>query len=160
MRVLAVVGLFFGLTQVVPAVSSAQPLSTRQLIEAGSEYDGKTVVFQGEVVGEIMKRRGGCWVNVNDGQDSIGVWMPWDMSEAIKFTGSYRFKGDIVRVKGVFHYSCPDHGGDLDLHADSLQVMQPGWQHKQNIIPAKRDLLILLTVLLCLTLILKILIVK
>ncbi|MDI6873215.1 MAG: hypothetical protein QME84_02860 [Actinomycetota bacterium] len=34
--------------------------------------------------------------------------------------------GDTVEVRGVFHADCAEHGGDFDIHASSLTVLQPG----------------------------------
>jgi hypothetical protein len=138
----------------------AQPISSTELITNPKEYDGKEIVYEGEVIGEVMPRRQGVWVNVNDGDNSLGVWMSPQQARVIDYKGSYKTKGDILRIKGIFHYACPEHGGDLDIHANSVQNIKSGWQIQERMIPAKRSLLIILIVILCLILILRILINK
>jgi hypothetical protein len=44
----------------------------------------------------------------------------------ISLVGGYGKKGDNVRVEGVFHRACPEHGGDLDIHAGSVTVLSTG----------------------------------
>jgi hypothetical protein len=73
-----------------------------------------------------MKRGEYTWINVHDGANAIGVWLP--TSEAIKITyaGSYKCQGDIVRITGEFHSACSRHGGDLDIHASKLEIVEIG----------------------------------
>ena len=138
----------------------AQVVSSSELIENAGEYDGKEVVYEGEVIGEVMQRRDGVWVNINDGENSIGVWMSWELAAVIKHKGSYKAKGDIIQVRGIFNRACAQHGGDLDIHASSLCKIKSGWFKQEKIIPAKRNFLILLVVVLCLILILRISIIR
>ncbi len=137
-----------------------EAISSTELIENAQIYDGKEVVYEGEVIGEIMHRRDGVWVNINDGDNSIGVWMSEELAAAIKHRGSYKARGDILEVKGIFNRACVQHGGDLDIHATALRKTKSGWLKQERIIPAKRDLLIILIVILCLILILRISIVR
>ncbi|MFH1678523.1 MAG: DNA-binding protein [Candidatus Omnitrophota bacterium] len=142
------------------SVCYAQTVSSVELIQAGQDYDGKEIIYEGEVIGEVMNRKGGTWVNINDGDNSIGVWMPTELAAVIEYKGGYKFQGDIIRVNGVFNYACRKHGGDLDIHAVSLLKIKPGWQKQEYVIPGKRNLLFILSVILCIILILKILIVR
>ncbi|MGD9014947.1 MAG: DNA-binding protein, partial [Candidatus Omnitrophota bacterium] len=48
----------------------AEPVSSTELIENAKSYDGQQVVYEGEVIGEVMHRRDGVWVNINDGDNS------------------------------------------------------------------------------------------
>jgi hypothetical protein len=134
----------------------AQPVSSTELIQNAQEYDAREVVYEGEVIGEVMLRKQGAWVNINDGENSIGVWMPLELAKTIKYQGGYKAKGDIVQVRGIFNRACVQHGGDLDIHALSLLKIKSGWLKPEKIIPAKRNLLAVLIVILCLILILKI----
>ena len=138
----------------------AEPISSTELIQDSQQYDGKEVIFKGEVIGEVMPRGDGVWVNINDGENSIGIWMPHELAAAIEYRGGYNVKGDILEIKGIFNRACVQHGGDLDIHAISLEKIKSGWQKQDKIILAKRNLLIILTVILCLILILKISIIK
>ena len=59
---------------------SAQPtdsyVTLSELIENAEEYDGKTILFKGEAIGDPLKRGDHTWVNVSDGNNSaVGVYM-------------------------------------------------------------------------------------
>jgi hypothetical protein len=135
-------------------------VSSSELIENPQDYDGKQIIYEGEVIGEIMHRRGGIWVNIKDGNNSIGVWMSSELAVVINHKGGYKTKGDTLEVKGMFNQACPQHGGDLDIHATSVRKIRDGWHRQEEIIPAKRNLTIILSVVLCLILILRILIIR
>ncbi len=137
-----------------------ETVSSTELIENGQRYDEKEVVYEGEVIGEIMQRRDGVWVNINDGENSIGVWMPSELAAVIKYKGSYKAMGDILEVTGIFHQTCVQHGGDLDIHATSLRKIKSGWLKQERMVPTKRNLLIILLGVLCLILILRISIIR
>jgi len=91
------------------------------------------VIYSGEVIGDIMKRGEYAWINVSDENNAIGIWVPYVETEKIKYTGKYRYKGDIVRISGVFNRACPEHGGDLDIHAKSIEIIEKGYEIKRNI---------------------------
>lgn len=104
----------------------ADGISSQVLIENGKSYDQKQVVYEGEVIGDIMRRGDFAWINVNDGSNAMGVFINYSDIDKITNTGTYKSTGDIIRVKGIFHRACPEHGGDMDIHASSLEVIKPG----------------------------------
>jgi hypothetical protein len=104
----------------------AQSSSGSDLINNSKLYDGKAVVYRGEVIGDIMIRGSHAWVHVYDGGMVIGVWAEGSFVRDIRYTGDYRAQGDIVEVSGVFHRSCLEHGGDLDIHAREVKMISPG----------------------------------
>ncbi|MCX8007993.1 MAG: hypothetical protein N3B11_07805 [Coriobacteriia bacterium] len=124
----------------VPA--NPNELSSGDLVERMREYDGMTVVFTGEAIGEAMVRGDGAWIHLNDdayyeknieegaplgGQNSgMPVWVSATLAKKIRVFGDYKHEGDVVRVKGVFHDACAEHGGDTDIHAESLEVVRSG----------------------------------
>jgi hypothetical protein len=118
-------------------VASAQPALSRDLIDRAAQYDNKSVVLEGEVIGDIMKRGDYVWVNVVNGANAIGIWMKSELASQIQHSGSYKSKGDGVEVAGIFHRACPDHGGDLDIHAHSLRRTAAGRNIQEKINPAK-----------------------
>ena len=67
-----------------------------------------------------------AWVNINDGESALGVWMSAALAKEIKFTGNYKSRGDRLEIAGVFHRACLEHGGDLDIHAQSLRKIGNG----------------------------------
>lgn len=112
----------FSLTQLQPVLA----VSFSDLIEQAEKYDGKMITYEGEVVGDVMRRKNYAWVNVHDGKGAIGLWMKFSEARKIKFKGNYKYKGDRIRVRGIFNRACPQHGGDLDIHVEELEVLAPG----------------------------------
>ena len=133
----------------------AQSISSTELINNAKEYDGKTVVYEGEVIGDIMVRGEFAWINVNDGQNAIGIWLDKNLPADILYTGSYKFKGDWVEVTGVFQRACLEHGGDLDIHAQTIRKIRQGRQILERLNTSKRNLGLVLLGVLCLVWILR-----
>jgi hypothetical protein len=126
----------------------AQSLTSSELINNAKGYDGRIVVYKGEVIGDLMKRGDFAWANVNDGINAIGIWLPVSLSQEIIYTGSYKAKGDIIEVSGVFNRACSEHGGDLDIHAQTLRKIDSGRLIREKFNTAKgNQALILLGVL-------------
>lgn len=115
-------------------ISHADSISSTELINNAKRYDGKTINYEGEVIGDIMKRGKCAWININDGQNAIGIWVNNILIGDIIYKGSYNSMGDRVEVIGIFHRACPEHGGDLDMHAQSIRKITAGGQ-----IPEKLD---------------------
>lgn len=122
----------------------AKPISSTELIEKAKEYDGQIVSFQGEAVGEVMRRGAFAWVNVNDGANALGIWLPYQLASAITFTGGYKASGDIIEIRGTFHRACIEHGGDLDIHSGELAIIKKGAPRFEIFNTRKRILVIIL----------------
>jgi hypothetical protein len=127
--------LLMALTSSAQANTANGPLtlSSNDLINQSFFYDNKTVVYRGEVVGPVMVRGEHAWLNIYDGSYAIGVWCPAEYAKGVRFYGDYNSKGDFVEVTGVFHRTCREHGGDLDIHCDSLRVITPGHAVKHTV---------------------------
>jgi hypothetical protein len=128
----------------LPATIFAQGQSSTDLIKHSREYDAKSVTYAGEVIGEIMRRGEFAWVNINDGENSLGVWINAALIQDINFKGSYKTRGDSVEVAGIFHRACPEHGGELDIHAQSLRKAGSGRVIKEKLHSDKLTLSIIL----------------
>ncbi len=124
-RKTSIIIMVFGL--IVP-IAYAQPISSSDLINNAKQYDGKIVDYRGEVIGDIMIRGQYTWVNINDGQNAIGIWTTKALIKDIIHKGSYGFKGDVVEITGKFNRSCSEHGGDLDIHAQTMRKATSGKQ--------------------------------
>lgn len=133
----------------------AQAVSSNELIDNAKIYDGKEIVYQGEVIGEVMPRGSFAWVNVNDGSNAIGLWISKALAAQIKHGGSYTVRGDKIRVKGIFYRSCLEHGGDLDIHVLELSLVSLGKITGEEINLKKVDLAIILALACILVFILK-----
>jgi len=134
----------------------AQPLSSTELVDNAKQYDNAAVVYEGEVVGEVMARGRYAWINLNDGHNAIGIWVEKDLlQDIIQYTGNYKTKGDWLEVSGVFHRACVEHGGDLDIHAQALRKTHLGRYKQEKLNINKRNMSVVLLGVLCLTLILQ-----
>lgn len=129
-------------------------VSSKELIDGAKKFDGSIVLFEGEVIGDIMKRGTFTWVNIHDGINALGCWIPHDMASTITHTGNYKTKGDWVAVRGEFHRACLMHGGDLDIHVQELKLVRSGAIVIERLNTAKRNTVFILAGLLCLVLIL------
>lgn len=139
----------------VKFICYAQSISSTELINNAKSYNGKIVVFAGEVIGDVMQRGEFAWINIKDGKDVIGVWVDKDLTKDILYTGSYKTKGDLVEVVGIFSRACLEHGGDLDIHAHTLRKINSGRVIIERLSSDKRNLSLILLGVLCLVLILR-----
>jgi hypothetical protein len=109
------------------------------LVEDANEWDGRNVRFTGEAIGESMRRGTMAWIHLNDDpygleetaelsgfNSGIGVWIEAGLASRITVFGGYGSHGDVVEITGIFKAACPEHGGDLDIHADSLRIVRAG----------------------------------
>lgn len=131
-------------------VTDAASLKINDLIEKAMAIDGQTVTVTAEAIGEKMDRKNGTWVNVSDGSNAIGIWMPTKESSRITTFGNYKAKGDLLEITGVFNRSCKEHGGESDIHFVSMTVLKTGEtvQNKINLTKLVVTLLLLGTTLL------------
>ncbi|MDO8963593.1 MAG: hypothetical protein Q7W30_03775 [Coriobacteriia bacterium] len=112
------------------------------LVEAPKKYDKTRVTFTGEAIGEVMIRGDYAWIHLNDdaymvknveegaalgGYNSgMAIWIPARLTKAIDTYGDYKHEGSIVTVSGTFNAACKEHGGDMDIHADTLALAVEG----------------------------------
>ena len=138
------IGLLF-MIFLLPACAFAQTVTSTDLIDRAKELDGQTVTFTGEVIGDIMRRGDYAWLNVSDGSNAIGVWVPTAMIGDIQAAGRYAEHGDEVRLTGVFNRACREHGGDLDIHATQVELLEAGYATEHAIEPGRVVLAVVLT---------------
>lgn len=100
--------------------------SSNELIEKARELDGRKLSYKGEIVTAILYKGEYSWVNLNDGVNAIGVWCKTPSLNDVKFSGDYKHTGDILQATGVFHRSCKEHSGELDIHADTIKIVRHG----------------------------------
>jgi len=116
-----------------PSASPAESMSSNELIENAKALDGKTVVYKGELVTAVLRRGAHSWINMNDGNNAIGVWCASAALKDVKFMGDYKNRGDILEVEGRFNRACQVHKGELDIHAYSLKILKQGHQFKERL---------------------------
>ena len=110
----------------LPEVYAAEPVTINDLIENAQTWDGKEVTITGEAIGEALERGEYTWVNISDGTNAIGLWLPAQDAANISCYGSYNKIGDTVQVTGFFYRACSEHGGDIDIHGSTLEILSKG----------------------------------
>lgn len=124
------------------AFAGERTVSSVALIERADYYNGKEVVYEGEVIGEILDRGDHAWITVNDdhyglrhsrkyqelkgGNTGLGIYCRRDQLDGVRYLGSYGALGDYLRIRGVFYKSSPEHGGDLCIVADTVDIVRRG----------------------------------
>lgn len=112
------------------------------LVENARSWDGREVSFRGEAIGERMVRGLHAWIHLNDdvymwknieeGAELGGynsgqaIWASAESAARIVYFGDYAHEGDVVEATGRFNAACPEHGGDMDIHATRLAIVQVG----------------------------------
>ena len=123
------------------------------LLKNPSLFDKKVVEIEAEVVGEPLKEEDGVWINVKDRDKDIvlGVFIKDTLwQRRITHYGSYKERGDILKIKGVFHLFCPQHK-TTDIHAYKIEIKEEGFLREEKISSFKIKLSFILGII-CLTL--------
>ena len=117
-------------------------VNSASLVENANLWNGRIIAFTGEAIGEAMVRGKMAWVHLNDdaymwknieegaqlgGYNSgHAVWIPADLAIKIRSFGDFKHEGDVVKIVGIFNAACPEHGGDMDIHASTLDIVRVG----------------------------------
>lgn len=143
LAILALIPVLSG-CQAVQATAPLSPnaISSADLVEQPKVNDGDVIEFTGEAIGEAMVRGTDAWLHINDdayylknaeegsglhGYNSgMPVFLPAELARQVEMFGDYKHEGDVVTVSGTFNATCAQHGGDTDIHADSLERVIPG----------------------------------
>lgn len=115
------------------SAAAADTVKINNLIENISGYDGQQVTVEGEAIGEVLERDEYAWVNINDGSNAIGIWLASADAEKIAFFGDYKHIGDTMRITGTFSRDCKEHGGDVDIHSNNIEIISIGYPVKEEI---------------------------
>lgn len=113
--------------------AESKVFTSTELINGANAIDGNIVTYKGEIVAAVMNRGENSWVNLNDGYNAIGIWCETGSLNDVKTLGDYKNEGDILEVTGVFHRACPVHGGELDIHADSVRIEARGFPVEEHV---------------------------
>ena len=81
-------------------------------------------------------------INLNDGENAIGIWCRHSQLDAVRFVGDYKNKGDTLEIEGRFNRACPLHGGELDIHAESVKIIKEGYAIEEKTDSKKLNLAI------------------
>lgn len=106
------------------------------LLSAGERQDNRDVQLYATATGSPLNAGNGqTWVNVKDGAAMIGICMDSELARSIEHYGSYGENGDILLVKGTYHLACPEHNGELDVHAAEIEVASEGGPKEDSLDP-------------------------
>jgi hypothetical protein len=132
----------------LPAMAEdIQHVTLNQLVEESKTFDGKTVIVTGEALTEAMERGEYAWVNINDGTNAMGVFMPIESVKAIKSYGNYHRYGDQIEIEAVFNRSCVQHGGDMELHLVKYLSVVPGHDREMPVKTLNLLIAVILTIM-------------
>ena len=134
-------------TGATPRVDVAPRIGAAEAIERSRELDGKIVEFEGEAFGEAMRRGDHSWVNLYDEGTAIGIWIGNAELPPGLSLGSYERTGDRLLVAGVLYRACPEHGGDLDIHAERVSLVRAGARTPHPVDPRRLAAAIILAML-------------
>ncbi len=125
--------IFFIIVSTVANRAEAKTLTSKELICGANTIDEQTVTYKGEIIAAIMNRGEHSWINLNDGYNAIGIWCRTGDLADVKTLGDYKHEGDVLEVTGVFHRACPEHGGELDIHADKVIIEFEGFKVEEKV---------------------------
>ncbi len=118
-------------------------ITSTDAVACPRRFDGRIVTYVGEVVGDVLRRDGGAWIQVNDdgyamevgplpahreyrGSNSgLAVWVPEEFIDLIQAPGRRGVRGDVILVDGVFLRADSQDGGGLTIRATSVRHLAP-----------------------------------
>jgi len=136
-------------------INPASGASITGLIQNANQYDGQIVEIQAEVIGDVMRRSNGVWLNVSDGTSAIGIFCARSILPQIKFRGDYKNSGDILLIKGQFNRADRSQGGDLDIRASEIKVIKDGYKVKRELNRGKLNAIVILVPIIIVLIIIK-----
>jgi hypothetical protein len=132
----------FTVDRVRPSDGSARVTST-QVHACPEAYDGRRIRYVGELVGDLLPRRDGSWVQVNDdayalevgplpghrdlrgSNTGLAVWLPDALGHVPTGLGRPDQRGEVVALEGTLLRTDPEDGDGLTLRADRIEVLAP-----------------------------------
>lgn len=127
-----------------PVVADGARVASTAVLSCPVAFDGRTITFAGEVIGDVLVRDGGAWVLINDDayalatgplpthrtrsgfNSGLPVWLPDGLHESLSEPGRPGRRGDVVEVVGRVVRVDPDDAGGMTLRAERLRIVAPG----------------------------------
>jgi hypothetical protein len=117
-------------------------VNSASLVDNANAWNGHVITFKGEAIGEAMARGRMAWIHLNDdaymeknieegakldgSNGGQAVWISEGLALKIRFFGDFKHQGDLVKIGGTFSAACLQHGGDMDIHASTLEIVRVG----------------------------------
>ncbi|MEX1178072.1 MAG: hypothetical protein WEB09_06390 [Nitriliruptor sp.] len=132
-----------GIEEIREELGPSERVSSDQIFACPQAFDGLTVTFAGEVIGDLLDRDGGVWVQVNDDayalevgpqarhgdhrgfNTGLPVWLPDGMHEQITGLGGPDVRGDVLLIEGTLLRTDPADGGSTTLRAERATIVEP-----------------------------------
>lgn len=129
---------------VVAAPELPQMVTSNELYDCPSTWDGRRVRYVGEVVGAVLERRDGAWVQLNDdvyadgvgplpthrdfrgGNAGVGVRLTRDQAARIDNVGGATQRGDLLEVVAEFRRVDPETAEVAILHVETMRILRRG----------------------------------
>jgi hypothetical protein len=135
----------------VAGYAYGEKTSIKTVLTFPDRFNRRIIELEGEIIGELLKSDSGLWINISSQGYNTAVFISNPaLAEGLKYWGSYREQGDVIKVKGTFYKDCSQHR-TADIHASSIEIIKPGFIKREKLASYKVDLAIFLLII-CLTL--------
>lgn len=108
------------------AAALPRVMDLQDMIAHPEPYDGQVVTIAGEAVGGGADSDASGHVLIQAGPAVVSVWAPVALTRRIRHIGRRYVQGDKVRVTGVFQWADAAHGGEQDILAMDITVVESG----------------------------------
>ena len=97
--------------------------------------------FTGEAVGGVVNAGEGYkWANISGTSNAvISVYLSDDLAKLIQNVGDYHTTGTTLKITGTYHIACPEHEGELDVHASAAEVTDNGGPVTHMVVPGRLE---------------------
>lgn len=127
-------------------------ISSSVAVECPAVFDEAPVVVVGEVVGDVIHRAGGSWIQLNDDpyalevgplpitgaqagtSAGLAVWLPDPLDDDLSAGRSDR-RGDVLVVRGTFLRTDDGDGGGTSVRADGVRLLAPAVTRSEAVAP-------------------------
>jgi hypothetical protein len=131
-------------------------VTSNDLFDCPRTYHERTVSYRGEVVGGVLHRSDGAWVQLNDdiyaeargplpahrdymgGNAGLGVFIPTDLAGEIDVVGGPQFRGDVLEVVGEFRRIDHERREVAVIIAAEGDVAEGGHPIEDPVLPERR----------------------
>ncbi len=131
-------------------------VTSNELYDCPQAFDGMRVRYRGEVVGAVLRRDGGAWVQLNDdvyggtlgplpahrdyrgGNAGVGVFVPATVADEITSVGGPQARGDVVEVVGAFNRVDAASAESSVIRAERGAVVVAGQPFIDPLLPERR----------------------